>query len=125
MNYMEVLMEHYKDPQNYGKLAKPTTIKKDYNPFCGDELTVYLDLEKRVLKDIKFEGKGCAISQAAMSLLSEKLKGMKIEDILKLDKQEVLDLLGIEISAMRLKCALLSLKTIKSAIIEYESGNED
>ena len=88
----------------------------DSNPLCGDELKVMLRVgDDGTVEDVRFDGHGCAISQAAASMASDEIKGMRLEEVLRLDRSFVLDLLGIEISAMRMKCALLSLKVLKSA----------
>lgn len=114
--YTEIIIDLYKNPLNKGKLENPTHENFRKNPLCGDEIEIQLKIEDNKISDIKFSGNGCAVSQASASLLTDKIKNMNIKEIKNLNKDYILNLLGIPISPGRLKCALLSLETLQGAL---------
>lgn len=113
--YREVIIEHYKNPSYRGKLDPHDIAFADNNPLCGDHIEINLRVDKQgVVTEALFDGHGCAISQASADLLMESIIGKPLEDVKKLNKQDILDMLGIELGPVRLKCALLSLKVLKA-----------
>jgi nitrogen fixation protein NifU and related proteins len=115
--YRDYILDHYRNPRNFGRLADPDVQAEDLNPLCGDQIRMELRVDDGIVSDLRFSGKGCAISQASASMLTEMVKGMKLSDVAKLSKDAVLENVGIGISPTRLKCALLGLRVLKSAAI--------
>jgi nitrogen fixation NifU-like protein len=124
--YREIIIEHYKNPSYRGHLEPSDVSFADNNPLCGDhiEITLRTD-ENNNISEARFDGHGCAISQASADLLVEHIHGMGIEEIKKMNKQSLLDLLGIDLGPVRLKCALLSLKVLKAGVYGLGSASDD
>ncbi len=114
--YRDFILDHYRNPRNAGTLESPDVTFEDNNPLCGDKIRMDVKLRDGVIEDIRFRGRGCAISQASASLLTEAVKGKTVAEVERIGKEEVLENLGIQISAVRLKCALLGLKVLKQAL---------
>ncbi|HEX3692623.1 MAG TPA: iron-sulfur cluster assembly scaffold protein [Solirubrobacteraceae bacterium] len=115
--YRDYILEHYKHPRNFGEDLDPHDLQGlEHNPLCGDELEVQIRIKDGRIDDLRFNGHGCAISQAAASIASEELKGMALEDVGQLNADWAIGLLGIPVSATRRKCALLGLKVVKGAV---------
>ncbi|HMF29686.1 MAG TPA: SUF system NifU family Fe-S cluster assembly protein [Candidatus Cybelea sp.] len=115
--YRDYILDHYRHPRNFGHLERIDVQAEDLNPLCGDQIRMELELDDGIVKDVRFSGKGCAISQASASMLTERVKGMRLADIAKLSKDAVLEDVGIGISPTRMKCAMLGLRVLKSAAI--------
>ena len=115
--YRDEILEHYRQPHNFGTLEAPDAVHEGSNPLCGDRITMMLALaDDGTVRDVAFSGRGCAISQASASMLTDGIKGRPIREVEAMTNQDILDLLGIEISPARLKCALLSLDTLHHAL---------
>ena len=118
--YQEAILDHYQNPRNKGNLDPFDIWAREDNPLCGDEIALFLRLsDDSVVEDVKFQGQGCAISQASASMLTVKLKGKTLEEVLAVDEDALLKTLGIPISHARLKCALLSLSTLRIGLRAY------
>lgn len=123
--YREQILDHYKNPRQKGQIEPSDYSFEDENPLCGDFLHIDIKADEMgVITDAKFEGHGCAISMSSADLLLESLIGKTLDDAKKLTKQDILDLLGIELSPVRLKCALLSLKVAKAAVYELKEADD-
>jgi nitrogen fixation NifU-like protein len=124
--YRDYILDHYRSPRNFGTLDDPDIEAEDLNPLCGDQIKMQLKLDDAgVVRDVRFSGKGCAISQASASMLTEQIKGMKLAEVAKLPKDAVLENVGIGISPTRMKCAMLGLRVLKSAAIGELAGWPD
>ena len=106
--YRDYILEHYRRPHNFGVIDDPTASFEGSNPLCGDRITMQLGIENGVVERVGFTGRGCAISQASASLLTDEIKGKPIDEVAAIRADDLLDLLGIDISPARLKCAMLS-----------------
>ncbi len=124
--YRELILDHYKHPRNFGVLDPHDISYEDENPLCGDRIRIdlLLDADQRV-QDVRFSGQGCAISQASASLLTEEIKGKTLEELRQFDKAALLELLGIQLSPVRLKCALLALKVLKAGAYGLTDVDEE
>jgi len=119
--YRQQILDHYKNPRNYGEIEEATFTHVGENPMCGDtiEMDVVLDDDEEVVERVAFRGDGCAISQASASMLSEQLAGMPVEELQELDRDDVIDMLGVDISPMRVKCAVLAEKVAQDGAEIY------
>jgi nitrogen fixation NifU-like protein len=116
--YREVILDHYRNPRGHGAMDDPDAEAEGMNPLCGDEVTIFVSLadDGETIDDVKFSGRGCAISQAATSMLTEMVKGRSATDVATLPKEELLEEIGIPLTPIRLKCALLGLGVLKVAL---------
>jgi nitrogen fixation protein NifU and related proteins len=118
--YREIILDHYRNPRNKGKLPQADVSTHDSNPLCGDEIDIHLKVEQGKIKDIKFEGRGCAISQASASMLTEMVIDKPLTAVKDLAKDDILENIGLmNLGPARIKCALLSLKVLKMGMINY------
>jgi len=123
--YRDYILEHYRRPHNFGVLDAPTASFEGANPLCGDRITMQIGVRDGVVKEIAFTGRGCAISQASASLLTDEIMGMPVDKAEAFRADDLLELLGIEISPARLKCAMLSLETLEHALAEKPDSATD
>ena len=118
--YKEIILDHYRNPRNKGRISGAEISAQDNNPVCGDRLSIDIKLEDNIVSDIKFDGEGCAISQSSASILTEMLMGKTVDELSKFTKDELLEELGTpSLGPARIKCALLSLKVLKIGTYQY------
>ncbi|MGA9152286.1 MAG: SUF system NifU family Fe-S cluster assembly protein [Candidatus Nitrosopolaris sp.] len=123
--YREIILDHYRNPRNKGRLTNPDVSIHDSNPLCGDEIDIHLKVEEDKIKEIKFEGRGCAISQASVSMLTEMVLNKPLTLVKDLAKGDILENIGLtNLGPARIKCALLSLKVLKMAMIKYYTDRD-
>ncbi|OGG27324.1 SUF system NifU family Fe-S cluster assembly protein [Candidatus Gottesmanbacteria bacterium RIFCSPLOWO2_01_FULL_48_11] len=119
--YRDIILDHYKHPRNFGTLSSADAKASEYNATCGDRISIEIQCQminaKCQIKDIRFSGEGCAISVASASMLTEKVKGMKVENVLKLATEDILVMLGTELTPSRTKCAVLPLEVLQKAVV--------
>ncbi len=123
--YRDYILEHYRRPHNFGVLEQPSASIEGNNPLCGDRITLQLHVTDGLVDQVAFTGRGCAISQASASLLTDEIKGKPLADVAGFRADDLLDLLGIEISPARLKCAMLSHDTLQKALVEVGGVTAD
>ena len=124
--YRENILDHYRNPRNKGHLENPTHSHEEHNPLCGDVLHIDLHVnDEDVIEEVRFDGQGCAISQASASMLTEMVQGKTLEEAKSVDKEDILEALGIDIGPVRLKCALLSLKVFKAGVYGVPDWSEE
>ena len=123
--YKENILDHYKNPRNYGEIENPDISYFDTNPLCGDELQMQIKVKDGKAEDVKFKGKGCSISLASASMLTEMIMGKDMEEIKEIGKKDILDAVGVQLGPSRIKCALLPLKVLKAGAYGLKTEDED
>ena len=117
-------MDVYKNPQNRGKLDDPSVAVLERNPMCGDEINLQLSIKDGIIEDARFDGSACAVSIISSALVTDEIKGKTLDELKTYDRRKVLDLVGLNLSTSRVKCATLILSAVQSAIKKYESTNK-
>lgn len=123
--YREIILEHYKNPSNRGQLDPADFSYEDVNPLCGDEIRIDVRVADDRISEIRFSGRGCAVSQASASILTEMAEGKSLADVKAIGKDELLDEIGIPVSPARMKCAMLGLKVLKAGIYGIDQANQE
>jgi len=122
--YREIILEHYKYPSNKGTLDPNDFTYEDVNPLCGDEIRIDVRVKDDRVSEIKFSGRGCAVSQASASILTEMVEGKTLDEVKAIGRDELLDEIGIPVSPARMKCAMLGLKVLKAGVYGLDHANE-
>jgi nitrogen fixation NifU-like protein len=123
--YRQNILDHYQNPRNWGTIENPDASAEDSNPLCGDRIRMDLKIKDGRIDDVKFSGTGCSISRASASMLTDEVIGKTLEEVKAIHRDDVLELLGIELGPVRLKCALLALKTLKVGVYGIQGLNEE
>jgi len=123
--YRQNILDHYQNPRNWGTIEHPDISAEDSNPLCGDRIRMDIKVKDGRVEDVKFSGSGCSISRAAASMLTDEIRGKTLEEVKAMGRDDVLELLGIELGPVRLKCALLALKTLKVGIYGIQAWKEE
>jgi nitrogen fixation NifU-like protein len=123
--YREIILDHFRNPRNRGTLDPHDFTYEDVNPLCGDEVRIDVRVENDRVKEIAFSGRGCAVSQASASILTEMVEGMPLDEVKAITKDDLLEEIGIPVSPARLKCALLSLKVLKAGLYGVEQTRDE
>jgi len=118
--YKENVLDHYKNPRNFGSIKDYTFKSKEFNSSCGDEIEIFIKFKNNKIIESKFIGRGCAISQASASMLTDILRGKTLDQVKSIHKKDILDLLGIQVGIVRMNCALLPLKSLHNGVNRYE-----
>lgn len=118
--YRENILDHFQNPRNFGEMKGASIRHREFNPLCGDEIEMFIRLSSAKVMDVSFKGRGCAISQSAASMMTEMVKGRTLEEIKGLTRDDIVGMLAIPIGPVRMKCAVLSLDTLKNGILIYE-----
>jgi nitrogen fixation NifU-like protein len=119
--YKEIVLDHYKNPHNFGTLDPADYTAEDSNPLCGDQIRIDLNVEDGIVTDIKFQGRGCAVSMASASILTDMVMGQPLEEVRALTKDDLLEEIGIPVTPARLKCATLGLNVLKLSLALREA----
>lgn len=122
--YQKILMEHFKHPQNKKKIEHPDFHSRQENPSCGDKVSIFGKIKNNEVIDIGFDGSGCVISMATASILTEECKGKTVDMLLELTKDDILQMIGLQLGPNRLRCALLPLEALRGALLEYKNEHK-